>query len=183
MGISAVKRARAVFLDRDGVLNEPVVRDGKPYPPAAEDFRVSGGARDALDRLKAAGFLLIVVTNQPDVGRGTLPRADLDAIHQIVRAELPVDDVRVCCHDDRDACACRKPKPGMLLEAASEYGIDLSRSFMVGDRWRDVDAGAAAGCRTVLIDYHYRERGPNNPPDFRAPTLTAAAAWILAASL
>jgi D-glycero-D-manno-heptose 1,7-bisphosphate phosphatase len=183
MGIGAVTGARAVFLDRDGVLNEPVVRDGKPYPPPAADFRVSGGAREALDRLKAAGFLLIVVTNQPDVGRGTLAREDLDAIHRNVRAELPVDDVRVCCHNDGDACGCRKPKPGMLIEAASDYGIDLSRSFMVGDRWRDVDAGASAGCRTILIDRQYRERGPDNQPDFRASTLAAAAAWILAASL
>jgi D-glycero-D-manno-heptose 1,7-bisphosphate phosphatase len=171
-----------VFLDRDGVLNEPVVREGRPYPPSAKEFRISGGAREALDRLKAAGFLLIVVTNQPDVARGTLARETLDAIHRIVRAELPVDDVRVCCHDDGDACGCRKPKPGLLLQAASEYGIDLSRSFLVGDRWRDIDAGAAAGCRTVLIDYHYRERAPDSQPDFRAPTLAAAAAWILAAS-
>lgn len=177
MGIAAV---RAVFLDRDGVLNEPVVRNGKPYPPASlDELRIYPDAAPALARLKHAGFLLIVVTNQPDVARGRTPRRLVEAVNTAIGAALPIDDFLVCWHDDADACACRKPKPGLLREASSRYGIDLSRSFLIGDRWRDIDAGAAAGCRTVLIDRHYRERPPEHAPDFRAESLTEAAEWIL----
>ena len=177
MGIGAVK---AVFLDRDGVLNEPVVREGKPYPPASlDELKVYPEAAEALARLKAAGYLLIVVTNQPDVARGTTPRQSVEAINAALGQALPIDDFLVCWHDDGDACGCRKPKPGLLLEAAGRYGIDLSRSFLVGDQWRDIDAGAAAGCRTVLIDRGYRERQPEHPEDFRADSLRAAVAWVL----
>lgn len=170
----------AVFLDRDGVLNEPVVRDGKPYPPAGlSELRIYPDAAAAVARLKEAGYLLIVVTNQPDVARGATTREDVKTINSAIGAALPVDDFLVCWHDDRDACDCRKPKPGLLLEAAGRYDIDLPRSFLVGDRWRDIDAGAAAGCRTVLIDRHYDERQPLQPPDFRANSLAEAAEWIL----
>jgi len=177
MGIGAVK---AVFLDRDGVLNESVVRDGKPYPPArVEEFRIYPDAAGALARLKAAGYRLIVVTNQPDVGRGTTPRSTVDSINAALESALPVDEILVCWHDDRDACDCRKPKPGLLLEASARHGIDLQQSFMVGDRWRDIDCGAAAGCRSVLIDRGYRERAPDHSPDFRTGSLAGAAEWIL----
>ena len=177
MGIGAVK---AVFLDRDGVINESVVRDGKPYPPATiEEFRIYADAAEALGRLKAAGYRLIVVTNQPDVGRGTTPRSTVDSINAALQRALPVDEVLVCFHDDRDGCDCRKPKPGLLLEAAGRHGIDMQRSFMVGDRWRDIDCGAAAGCRSVLIDRGYRERSSDHPPDFRTDSLAGAAEWIL----
>ncbi|PWU07168.1 MAG: hypothetical protein C5B51_10575 [Terriglobia bacterium] len=180
VGIGAV---RAVFLDRDGVLNEVVVREGLPYPPARpEELRLAPGAAEALARLKAAGFLLIVVTNQPDVARGRQSRAAAEAMNRSVIAALPLDGLRVCWHDDGDACTCRKPKPGLLLDAAGDYGIDLSRSFLIGDRWRDIEAGAAAGCRTVLIDRQYAERPPVTPPDFRADSLTAAVEWILQSS-
>ena len=177
MGIGAV---RAVFLDRDGVLNEVVIREGLPYPPASlEDLRLAPDAAAALARLKAAGFLLIVVTNQPDVARGTQSRAVVEAMNRAIGAALPLDDFFTCWHDDGDACGCRKPKPGLLVEAASRYGIDLKASFLIGDRWRDIDAGAAAGCRTVLIDCGYRERAPDFPPAHRATSLTEAVEWIL----
>ena len=170
---------RAVFLDRDGVLNEAVVREGKPYPPGnAAALKVVAGARESLEALKAAGFLLIVVTNQPDVARGTQSREEVDAIHDRLRAELPLDAVYACCHDG-DACNCRKPKPGLLLNAAGDLGIDLSRSFIIGDRWRDVDAGARAGCRTVFLDFGYRERGPSAPPAAAVSSLRDGVAWIL----
>ncbi len=169
----------AVFLDRDGVLNEAVIRDGKPYPPAdAANLKITAGARESLNALRAAGYLLIVVTNQPDVARGTQTREVVDAIHTRLCAELPIDAVYACCHDG-DGCNCRKPKPGLLLNAANDLGIDLARSFMIGDRWRDVDAGARAGCRTVFLDFGYRERGPTDPPTVSVKSLGEGVAWIL----
>ena len=171
---------RAVFLDRDGVLNEPVIRDARPYPPAGlEELKLVPDAAGALDRLKAAGFLLIVVTNQPDVARGTQSRPTVEAIHAAIRKVLPIDEFYTCWHDDADACLCRKPKPGLLMEAAAKHRIDLPASFLIGDRWRDIDAGSAAGCRTVLIDRSYRERAPERSPDFCAGSLVAAVDWIL----
>jgi D-glycero-D-manno-heptose 1,7-bisphosphate phosphatase len=179
MGIAAVK---AVFLDRDGVLNEPVVRDGKPYPPAGlDELKIYPDAAPALARCKEAGYLLIVVTNQPDVARGRVARRVVEAINTAIGAALPIDGFLVCWHDDADACACRKPKPGLLLEAARRHGIDLGRSFLIGDRWRDIEAGAAAGCRTVLIDRQYQERQPDRPPDFRTDSLAGAVQWVLSA--
>ncbi|HWB86683.1 MAG TPA: HAD family hydrolase [Bryobacteraceae bacterium] len=182
MGIRKVKR-QAVFLDRDGVLNHSIIRDGKPHPPSdVNELRMVEDAPAALARLKEAGFLLIVVTNQPDIARGVTPRAAVDAVNAALGAVLPVDDFFVCWHDDRNRCECRKPKPGLLLEAAAKYDIDLAQSFLIGDRWRDIDAGAAAGCRIVLIEYSYREREPAHTPDYRTNSLTAAAAWIIATS-
>lgn len=174
---------RAVFLDRDGVLNEAIVRDGKPYPPAGiHQLKLVPGAAPALQRLKRASFLLIVVTNQPDVARGTETRQGVESLHAAIAAALPLDAFYVCWHDDRDNCECRKPKPGLLLEAASKYAIDLGRSFLIGDRWRDIDAGSASGCRTVHIDRGYSERSPQSPPDCRAASLTEAVDWIIDAS-
>ena len=132
---------------------------------------------DALARLRAAGFLLVVVTNQPDLPRGNATREDVEAIHAHMRATLALDDIRVCYHDKNDGCECRKPAPGMLLAAAKAHGVDLTRSFMVGDRWRDVGAGRAAGCTTILIS-PFRER-THLEPDIELADLPAAAAWIL----
>jgi D-glycero-D-manno-heptose 1,7-bisphosphate phosphatase len=123
---------------------------------------------------------LIVVTNQPDVARGAQTLEAVEAIHRRLRRELPLDDFFTCPHDDRDRCACRKPLPGLILEGAARHGADPARSFMIGDRWRDIDAGHAAGCRTVWIDRGYRERGPAHPPDARVQSLSDAVTWILA---
>jgi D-glycero-D-manno-heptose 1,7-bisphosphate phosphatase len=177
VGIGAV---RAVFLDRDGVLNEAIVREGRPYSPRTLDqLKLVRDAYPALRLLKDAGFLLIVVTNQPEVARGSQSQASVEEIHAAISRDLPLDAFCTCWHDDPDHCSCRKPKPGLLQQAAATWGIDLARSFLVGDRWRDIDAGAAAGCRTVLIEHHYRERPPDHEPDHRAATLTDAAKWIL----
>jgi D-glycero-D-manno-heptose 1,7-bisphosphate phosphatase len=172
--------ARAVFLDRDGVLNRAIVRDGKPYPPASlEELEIAENAAGSLRLLKNLGFLLLVVTNQPDVARGTQTLDTIHALHQTMLQTLPLDDFLICPHDDRDGCRCRKPLPGLLLEAQTRYGIDLGRSFLVGDRWRDIDAGRAAGCRTVLLDHNYRERGPTLPPDAKVGSLRDAVDWIV----
>lgn len=169
---------RAIFLDRDGVLNRAVIREGKPYPPdSLAQLELNPGAEE-FGRLKSRGFLLVVVTNQPDVARGKQTLAAVEEIHHFLGARLPIDYFRTCYHDDAENCACRKPKPGLLTEAADKYGIDLSASYMVGDRWRDVDAGAAAGCKTVWIDYGYRERGPTAPPDARVKDVCEAVRWI-----
>jgi D-glycero-D-manno-heptose 1,7-bisphosphate phosphatase len=174
---------RAVFLDRDGVINRVVLREGRPYPPASVgDFEILPGVPEALAALKAAGFRLIVATNQPDVARGTQRREVVEAIHDLLRRTLPVDDVRVCYHADRDGCGCRKPLPGLLLEAARDWGIDLPSSFMVGDRWRDMEAGRAAGCRTLFVQAHYAERQPDRP-DATVASLREAGDLILSAGL
>lgn len=170
---------RAVFLDRDGVINRAIVREGKPYPPTSlEELEILPGVAAALTRLKAAGFVLVVVSNQPDVARGTTAREAVETINVRLAESLPVDDFRMCYHDSGDGCDCRKPKPGMLVAAARDHGIDLSASFMVGDRWRDVEAGQRAGCRTLFIDYGYDERQPETC-DYRVKTLAEAAEIIL----
>jgi D-glycero-D-manno-heptose 1,7-bisphosphate phosphatase len=170
-------RSRTVFLDRDGVLNRAEVRGGKPYPPRSADrLEVFPDAAAALGRLKAAGYRLVVVTNQPDVARGEQRREIVEAIHRKLTAQLPLDEVRVCYHDDGDRCDCRKPNPGLLLQAPTP---DLARSVIVGDRWRDVQAGRRAGLRaTVLIDRGYAE-SPVAEPDARVASLSEAVDWIL----
>ena len=177
---NAGRLSRAVFLDRDGVLNRAVIRDGKPYPPASvAELDIAAGAENALRELKAQGFKLLVVTNQPDLAKGLATQEDVDAINQKLAAALPVDEFFVCPHVDGDNCDCRKPKAGLLLEGARKHHIDLSASFMIGDRWRDVEAGQNAGCRTVLIDQGYQEKHPARPPDAIVHSLREAADWIL----
>jgi D-sedoheptulose 7-phosphate isomerase len=171
---------RAVFLDRDGVINRTFVRDGKPFPPTTlQELEVLPGVPEALHELKQHGYKLLVVTNQPDVARGKQSRQTIDAMHQALSARLPLDDILVCYHTDKDKCDCRKPMPGMLLEAAKKHNIDLAASFMVGDRWRDIEAGYNAGCKTILIDYGYSERSPAHAPDLRVGSLREAADWII----
>ncbi|MFZ0760340.1 MAG: HAD-IIIA family hydrolase [Candidatus Sulfotelmatobacter sp.] len=174
----------AVFLDRDGVLNRTVVRDGKPFSPSGvEELELLPEVVSSLADLKAHGFDLFVITNQPEVARGTQTREAVEAIHQELASSLPIGGIFVCYHDDADGCACRKPQPGLLLEAQRKHNIDLSRSFVVGDRWRDIDAGHAAGCKTVLIDYRYRERPPAQPAEATVRSLREAADWIIGSGL
>jgi D-glycero-D-manno-heptose 1,7-bisphosphate phosphatase len=155
---------RAVFLDRDGVINRAIVRDGKPFPPSGlDELEILPGVEDALKKLHAAGYLLIVVTNQPDVARGTTTKETVEQINGFLDAQLPIDEFKTCYHDSADGCNCRKPLPGLLLDAATEHEIDLSKSFMVGDRWRDIEAGTSAGCKTFFINYSYLEQRPDAP--------------------
>jgi D-glycero-D-manno-heptose 1,7-bisphosphate phosphatase len=166
----------AAFLDRDGVLNRAVVRHGRPYPPASvAEMEILPGVREALDRLKAAGYRLVVVTNQPDVARGLQRRETVEAINAALMARLPLDEIRVCFHDDADRCTCRKPQPGLLVQHPVHH---LARSVIIGDRWRDIEAGRRAHVRAaVLIDYGYDERQVE--PDVRVPSLGLAVDWIL----
>jgi D-glycero-D-manno-heptose 1,7-bisphosphate phosphatase len=168
---------KAVFLDRDGVLNRAIVRDGKPYPPASVDeLEIPPDIQPALVALKAAGYRLVVVTNQPDVARGAQRRETVEAIHAALAARLPLDEIRVCYHDDGDQCPCRKPRPGLLRQAPRH---DLARSIMIGDRWRDIEAGVQAGvAATVLIDCGYAEP-LTVEPDARVGSLSEATDWIL----
>lgn len=146
----------AVFLDRDGVLNEIAVENGVPLsPPSADEFRVTAGSVEAIVRLRERGLPVFVASNQPDVARGSLALDELTRMTTILRQALPVDDVAICPHDDVDGCACRKPQPGLLLAIARRWSVDLSRSYMVGDSWKDVEAGRRAGCHTILLRRGY----------------------------
>ena len=186
MGEHEVKR-RAVFLDRDGVLNPPVVRDGHPFPPGTvEEFELYPGVAEKCAELKAAGFVLIVVSNQPDVGRGTQKREIVEAMHDKLRRTVPaLDAIEVCYHAGArhgDPCDCRKPKPGLLRRAAASHNLDLKRSFFIGDRWRDVHCAHAAGCRAIFIDHGYEEP-LRHKPDLIVPAFPDAVAYILQTDL
>jgi len=171
---------RAVFLDRDGVVNRVIMRDGRPYPPSSlAELEVAPETAPALKELKDRGFELVIITNQPDVARGLQSRDTVESINRALKSSLPLDDILVCYHTDKDNCECRKPKPGLLFEAARKHNIDLARSFMVGDRWRDIDAGHNAGCTTILVDNSYNEKAPALPPAARVSSLREAADWIV----
>jgi len=171
---------RAVFLDRDGVLNRALVRNRKPYAPRhLGEFRLLPGAADAVRELKSVGFLIIVVTNQPDVGHGLTTPQTLAAMHARLSERLLLDAILVCPHRQDAGCACRKPKPGMIHQAKTDWGIDVRRSYLVGDRSTDIVAGRAAGLYTVFLDRGYAER-QLEPPDARVGSLRQAVRKILA---
>ena len=171
-------KRRAVFLDRDGVLIRNHVRNGKPYAVTdGEPIDIIAGAKEACGELARAGYLLIMVTNQPDVATGRTSRRFVEETNSALARALGLDDVQVCFHDDTAHCDCRKPKPGMILAAAAKFDLDLGKSVMIGDRWRDIEAGQRAGCRTVLIDYGYDDRQPP-PSDHVTGSLQAAAQWL-----
>jgi len=178
VGIDSALR-KAVFLDRDGVINRALVREGKPYPPQTlGEVEILAGVAVAVQALKRAGFFIVVVTNQPDVARGKQTVEMVDKINGYLGALLGIDHFRTCYHDDGDDCGCRKPRPGLLYDAAAIWELDLQGSFLVGDRWRDIAAGQAAGCRTIWIDCGYAERLPDGH-DYRAKSLLEASRWIL----
>src|SRR5436190_15201874 len=169
----------AVFLDRDGVLNRTWVRDGVTHPPATlDEFELLPGVVEATGRLAAAGWPLVVVTNQPDVARGLQTRQAVQAMHRLLHERVPLLDVLACYHDTPDGCECRKPKPGLLLQAARRWQLDLAGSVIVGDRWSDVAAGQAAGCTTVLVVTPW-SGADRCEPDHTVRDLPEAAGWIL----
>jgi D-glycero-D-manno-heptose 1,7-bisphosphate phosphatase len=178
MGVDPLMR-RAVFLDRDGVLNQATVREGTPYPPASvEEVELLPKVPEALARLARHDLQLIVVTNQPDVARGTQTRGAVERINQYLAERLPIDAVFTCYHDTADGCECRKPRPGMLVQAARARAIDLRASFLVGDRWSDIVAGQAAGCTTFLLDLPYSQRH-RCAPDYAVASLYEATELII----
>jgi D-glycero-D-manno-heptose 1,7-bisphosphate phosphatase len=174
---------RAVFLDRDGVLNRPVVRSGRPHPPSrVEDFELYDDVPTGCAQLKAANFLLVVISNQPDVGRGIQNRETVEAMHLKMQSAVPsLDRIEICFHAGKrygDACDCRKPRPGLIWGAAAELKIDLGASYVIGDRWRDIDCARAAGCRAIFIERGYKE-GLREVPDFTVANFNDAVNVLL----
>jgi len=170
---------RAVFLDRDGVINESLIRQGKPIAPnSVRDLILLSGVTEAIRLLFNASFEVVVVTNQPDVSSGRLNWVTVDEIHQEIKRKTGLQHFYVCPHTDGDNCLCRKPKPGLILNSARELGIEVSLSYLVGDRWRDIEAGQSVGCKCFFIDNEYEEEQPS-PPFFRVKSLLAAAKTIM----
>ena len=152
-------KVKAVFLDRDGVLNNSIIVDGKPYPPKSlDELIIPEGVKEGLKQLTQHGYVLIIITNQPDVARGKTKIEVVNSINNYLQQKLLIDDVFCCIHDDSDNCNCRKPKPGMIIEATKKWNIDIANSYMVGDRWKDIETGKNAGLKTILINYGYNEK-------------------------
>lgn len=170
---------KAVFFDRDGVLNQAIVKNGKPYPPySLDDLIITHDAIEALAQLKHIGFVLIGITNQPDVSRQQTDKHLVEKINNKILTVLPLEEIFVCYHDDQDFCTCRKPKPGLIFFAAQKYNINLQESFMIGDRWRDIDAGRNASCKTIWLDCGYQEKQPTQM-DYTVKNLLEAVGHIL----
>ena len=178
MGVSPLS-TKAVFLDRDGVINRAFVRVGRPFPPPSlNELEILPDVPESLRLMKDKGFLLIVVTNQPDVGRGIQKRETVEEMHTYLLNQLPLDDIYVCWHGQDQECECRKPLSGMLLQAEKKYKIDFKQSYLIGDRWKDIDAGKSAGCKTIFIDYQYNEL-LRSQPDYTTTSTIRASKWIL----
>ena len=155
---------KAIFLDRDGVINKTFIKNGLPYSPSTFDLlEILPGVKESILRLKKLNFVCLVVTNQPDVPRGKIEKKTVIKMNNYIKDEIKLDDIFICYHDDLDSCKCRKPKPGLLLEASKKWDIDLKKSYMIGDRWKDIEAGKRAGCKTIFIDCNYKEAKPKNP--------------------
>jgi D-glycero-D-manno-heptose 1,7-bisphosphate phosphatase len=169
---------KAIFLDRDGVINKAIVIDGKPYPPSSlEELEILEGVCEGIARLINAGYKIFIVTNQPDVGRGKVSRESVDKIHYFLKSQLAIDDIYCCFHGTDNECECRKPKPGMLNSAVRQWDVDINVSYLIGDRWRDIEAGKKAGVSTILIDYQYDEK--KIKADFECSNFQKAVDYIL----
>ena len=155
---------KAVFLDRDGVINKAFIKDGKPTSPnSLDELEILPGVKESILKLKKLNFICLVVTNQPDVPRGKINKNNVIKINNFLKKKIELDDIFVCYHDDKDNCNCRKPKPGLLLQAGKKWNVDFKKSFMIGDRWRDIQAGEKVVCKTIYLDYNYKDIKPKNP--------------------
>lgn len=153
----------AVFVDRDGVINSTILREGHAFSPRSlEELKILDGVKEAVNLLSSR-FKVIVVTNQPDVATGNIDKVLLSQIHDEIHQQTGIEHFYVCIHDDRSHCDCRKPKTGLLLRAAEDLDVDLNGSFLIGDRWKDIRAGQAVGCKCFFIDYSYEEERPAPP--------------------
>lgn len=152
-------KKKAIFLDRDGVINDVIFRgSNKPIAPwSLEEFKLYVGIEEPLRQLSDSGYLLFVVSNQPDISKGLVDIQIVQQMNDIIVSQFPIEKVVFCPHEDRHKCACRKPKSGMLIELAAEYGVDLNASYLIGDNWKDIAAGEAAGCKTILIKRAYNK--------------------------
>ena len=169
---------KAVFLDRDGVINKAIVKNGLPTPPSLlDELKILPGVKESILKLKKLNFVCIIVTNQPDVSRGKINKNAVIKINNFLKKKIKLDDIFVCYHDDKDNCNCRKPKPGLLLRAGKKWNVDFKKSFMIGDQWRDIQSGEKAGCKTIFLDYKYKDKKPKNP-DFVTDTLLNAVFFI-----
>ena len=155
---------KAAFLDRDGVINKSFIKNGFPFAPLLfSQLEILSGVKESIIKLQKLNFVCLVVTNQPDVSRGKIDKKYVIIMNNYLKEEVKLDDIFVCYHDDNDNCKCRKPKPGLILEASKKWNINLKKSYMIGDRWKDIEAGRNAGCKTIFIDYNYKEPKPQNP--------------------
>ena len=166
---------KSVFLDRDGVINKAYIKNGLPVSPnSLNELEILPGVRESIIKLKKLNFVCLVVTNQPDVSRKKIDKNSVIQMNNFLKNEIALDDIFVCYHDDSDNCNCRKPKPGLLLQAGKKWDVDFKKSFMIGDRWRDIQAGEKVGCKTIFLDYKYNEKKPKKP-DFVSDSLLNAA--------
>jgi len=177
--VSSLNIYKAAFLDRDGVINRSQLVDGVPKPPKSlSEVEILDGVIESIQLLKRCGYIPVVITNQPDVARGQAQEKDINTIHSYISSVVRIDHFYSCFHDDSDKCGCRKPAPGLIYKAVEELQIDLSNSILIGDRWRDIQAGQTAGCKSYFIDYSYPEKQPENP-FIRVSSLLEAAQLVL----
>ena len=166
---------KSVFLDRDGVINKVYIKDGLPRSPnSSNELKILPGVRESIIKLKKLNFICLMVTNQPNVSRKKIDKNSVIQMNNFLKNEIALDDIFVCYHDDSDNCNCRKPKPGLLLQAGKKWDVDFKKSFMIGDRWKDIQAGEKMGCKTIFLDYKYSEKKPKKP-DFVSDSLLNAA--------
>jgi len=166
---------KSVFLDRDGVINKVYIKDGLPRSPnSSNELKILPGVRESIIKLKKLNFICLMVTNQPNVSRKKIDKNSVIQMNNFLKNEIALDDIFVCYHDDSDNCNCRKPKPGLLLQAGKKWDVDFKKSFMIGDRWKDIQAGEKVGCKTIFLDYKYSEKKPKKP-DFVSDSLLNAA--------
>ena len=166
---------KSVFLDRDGVINKVYIKDGLPRSPnSSNELKILPGVRESIIKLKKLNFICLMVTNQPNVSRKKIDKNNVIQMNNFLKNEIALDDIFVCYHDDSDNCNCRKPKPGLLLQAGKKWDVDFKKSFMIGDRWKDIQAGEKVGCKTIFLDYKYNEKKPKKP-DFVSDSLLNAA--------
>jgi D-glycero-D-manno-heptose 1,7-bisphosphate phosphatase len=172
------KKNKAIFLDRDGVINHVLYHEGvnKPSSPwKFEEFQLYNGVEKPLEELRKMGFLLLIISNQPDISKGKIEEGMTEKVNKIIFEKLPIQDILICPHEDRHNCNCRKPKPGMIIELSKKWNVDIGKSFLIGDRWKDIEAGENAGCTSILLDKPYNK---DTKAEYRTKDLQSAVELI-----